>query len=304
MANRVVVLSTVTMALLSFLVSNVKLLVTYGGRNRVSVMALSSSVQGPWNHHHRCTITTTQQHALSFHKCLSTKSSSSSSFMTQLFMSSSDDENVEEEEDITIQERTSFNIPILKKETQRLTLRTHKKIGKVSTRIRGVEQQYETLRLAIDNATEGDDDQEEEKLLQQLEQAPDINIHKAELHELQSRLKKLNYIEEQYAKLPLLKKSKELSISNVSNLDKDHEIHTVIKYIIELDISDDESQKQKKIEQDAKNRRAKAMKKKGMDGNNDNNQQSGPRLPYRRYYSEKKTEIRVSIKICVQQLAE
>ena len=286
------------MALLSFLVSNVKLLVTYnGGRNRVAVMALSSSVQGPWNHHHRCTITTTQKHALSFHKCLSTKSSSSS-FMTQLFMSSSDDENVEEEEeeDITIQDRTSFNIPILKKETQRMTLRTHKKIGKVSTRIRDVEQQYDTLRLAIDNAKGGDDD-EEEKLLQQLEQAPDINIHKAELHELQSRLQKLNYLEEQYTKLPLLKKSKELSISNVSNLDKDHEIHTVIKYIIELDISDDESQKQKKIEQDAKNRRAKAMKKKEMDGSNDNNQQGGPRLPYRRYYSEKKTEIRVSIYI-------
>ena len=101
-------------------------------------------------------------------------------------MSSSDDENVEDEEevdDITIQERTTFNIPILKKETQRLTLRTHKKIGKVSSRIRGVEQQYETLRLAIDNAKEADDD--EEKLLQQLEQAPDINIHKAELSELQ-----------------------------------------------------------------------------------------------------------------------
>ena len=302
MANRVVVLSTVTMALLSFLVSNVKLLVSYGGRNRAAVMALSSSVQGPWNKNHRCTTTITQKHALSFHKCLSTKSSSSS-FMTQLFMSSSDDENVEEEEeeeDITIQDRTSFNIPILKKETQRMTLRTHKKIGKVSTRIRDVEQQYDTLRLAIDNAKGGDDD-EEEKLLQQLEQAPDINIHKAELHELQSRLKKLNYLEEQYTKLPLLKKSKELSISNVSNLDKDHEIHTVIKYIIELDISDDESQKQKKIEQDAKNRRAKAMKKKDMDGSND---QGGPRLPYRRYYSEKKTEIRVSIKICVQQLAE
>ena len=299
MANRVVVLSTVTMALLSFLVSNVKLLVTYnGGRNRVAVMALSSSVQGPWNKNHRCTTTITQKHALSFHKCLSTKSSSSS-FMTQLFMSSSDDENVEEVDDNTIQERTSFNIPILKKETQRLTLRTHKKIGKVSSRIRGVEQQYDTLRLAIDNTKGGDDD--EEKLLQQLEQAPDINIHKAELHELQSRLKKLNYLEEQYTKLPLLKKSKELSISNVSNLDKDHEIHTVIKYIIELDISDDESQKQKKIEQDAKNRRAKAMKKKEMDGSND---QGGPRLPYRRYFSEKKTEIRVSIKICVQQLAE
>ena len=297
MAYRVVLLSTVTMALLSFLVSNVKLLVTYGGRNRVAVMALSSSVQGLWSHH-RCT-TTTQKHALSFHKFLSTKSSSSS-FMTQLFMSSSDDENVEEEEDITIQERTSFNIPILKKETQRLTLRTHKKIGKVSTRIRGVEQQYETLRLAIDNAKEGDE--EEEKLLQQLEHAPDINIHKAELHELQSRLKKLNYLEEQYTKLPLLKKSKQLSISNVSNLDKDHEIHTVIKYIIELDISDDESQKQKKIEQDAKNRRAKAMKKKEMDGSND---QGGPRLPYRRYYSEQKTEIRVSIYIyCLYSTAQ
>jgi len=90
-----------------------------------------------------------------------------------------------------------------------LTLRTHKKIGKVSTRIRSVEQQYETLRLAIDNAKEGNDD-EEEKLLQQLEQAPDINIHKVELDELQSRLKKLNYLEEQYTKLPLLKKSKQL----------------------------------------------------------------------------------------------
>ena len=230
------------------------------------------------NHHHQPLITT-------FPKYLSTTATVSSSF-TQLSMSS-DDEN---DNDDTIPTRTSFNIPTLKKETVRLQLRTHKKIGKVSTRIRGAEEQYDKLRAAIDasESSSSVSEEEEDKLLQQLEQAPDIQTFKDDLKDLQDRLQKLNWLEEQFNKAPF-KSKKQLSIDELEELYT--EGAQVVQYIIELDISDDESQKLKNIQQNAKNRRAK--KQKDAMNKEQSKQVQGGRLPYRRYYSESQTEIRV-----------
>ncbi|KAL9187750.1 hypothetical protein ACHAXT_006128 [Thalassiosira profunda] len=196
--------------------------------------------------------------------------------ITQLFMAAEDDE---------AKERTSFNCQLLKKETTRLTLRTLKKIGKASTRIRAAEEQYEKLRVAID---ENADEEMDEKLMQQLEAAPNVEQFKTELTELQSRLQKLNWLEEQFAKAPL-KSKKHLSIEELQKMPEGAQ---VVEYVVELDISDDESQKQKRIEADARNRRSKKerqqqMKEEGV------NQVQGGRLPYRRYYSSAGVEIRV-----------
>ena len=228
------------------------------------------------NHHHHQPLVTTFP---KYH--LSTTATIPSSF-TQLFMSSDDD-------DTTIPTRTSFNIPIIKKETVRLQLRTHKKIGKVSTRIRSAEEQYDKLRAAIDASESSSvSEEEEDKLLQQLEQAPDIQTFKDDLKDLQDRLQKLNWLEEQFNKAPL-KSKKQLSVDELEELFT--EGAQVVQYIIELDISDDESRKLKNIEQNAKNRRAK--KQKDAMNKEQSKQVQGGRLPYRRYYSESQTEIRV-----------
>ncbi|KAL7532559.1 hypothetical protein ACHAXR_009596 [Thalassiosira sp. AJA248-18] len=198
----------------------------------------------------------------------------------QLFMASDDDGSSENNEEA----RTSFNIPILKKETTRLTLRTHKKIGKASTRVRAAEEQYAKLRVAIDASAS---DEMDDKLLQQLEQAPNVKQHKEELEELRSRLQKLNWLEEQFGKSPL-KSKKKLSVEDIQTMIP--EGAQVVQYIQELDISDDESQKLKQIEANERNRRSKKERAEKLKGKN---QQQGPRLPYRRYYTEKNVEIRV-----------
>ena len=241
----------------------------------------STRTQNYASNHHQY-----QPLALALHKHhLSTTATVSSSF-TQLFMSS-DDENDNAE---TIPTRTSFNITILKKETVRLQLRTHKKIGKVSTRIRSAEEQYDKFRAAIDasESSSSVSEEEEDKLLQQLEQAPDIQTFKTDLKVLQDRLQKLNWLEEQFNKAPL-KSKKQVSVDDLEELYTDGS--QVVQYIIELDISDDESQKLKNIEENAKNRRAK--KQKDALNKEQGKQVQGGRLPYRRYYSESQTEIRV-----------
>ena len=131
-------------------------------------------------------------------------------------------------------------------------------------------------------------EEEEDKLLQQLEQAPDIQTFKTDLKVLQDRLQKLNWLEEQFNKAPL-KSKKQVSVDDLEELYTDGS--QVVQYIIELDISDDESQKLKNIEENAKNRRAK--KQKDALNKEQGKQVQGGRLPYRRYYSESQTEIRV-----------
>ena len=215
-----------------------------------------------------------KQHGLS--RRLSTASN------TRLFMGSDDDDSSE----INEETGSSFNIQALKKETTRLTLRAHKKIGKVSTRIRAVEEQYGKLSVAIDGSSS---EEEGDKLLQQLEQAPGVEQYKVELKDLQNRLQKLNWLEEQFGKSPL-KSKKELSVEDIQKLPEGEQ---VVQYIQELDISDDDSQKQKRIEENAKNKRSK--KERAAELKEQPQQKEGGRLPYRRYYTEKQVEIRVSI---------
>lgn len=256
---------------MAFLVPSIKVGTYHGGRRTIIRRGVLA-----FNHHHS---NNNVHQSISFPKHhLSTRSSH---MPLPLFMSSDDDGDEND-----IQSRTSFNIPIIKKETMRLTLRTHKKIGKASTRIRATEEQYEKLRSAIDAAEGGDDD---DKLLQQLEQAPNIQQYQQDLKELQDRLQKLNWLEEQFGKSPL-KSKKQLSIEDLETLSA--EGTQVVQYILELEISDDESKKQKNIVQNEKNRRAKNMKQAQMKESGVNQQQGG-RLPYRRYYSENEIEIRV-----------
>ena len=173
----------------------------------------------------------------------------------------------------------------------RLTLRTHKKIDKASSRIRGAEEQYNKLRLAIDacSADNGVDD----KLLQQLEEAPNVELYRQELKGLQDRLQKLNWLGEVFNNTPL-KNKKELSFDEIQNIVPNDEGGQVVQYILDLDIRDDyESQKQLKIEMDANNRRTKKEKSQQLKEQNAQQPKQGGRLPYRRYYSEQKTEIRV-----------
>eukprot|EP01082_Thalassiosira_pseudonana_P002605 g3527.t1 g3527 contig12:2254144-2255408(+) len=158
-------------------------------------------------------------------------------FSTQQFMSSDDDTSAEH----------LFNMPNIKKETARLTLRTHKKIGKVSTRIRAAEDQLQKIRLAIDENTSMDMDDE---LMKQLESAPstfDMEAYQEELEELQY---------------------------NVGQ--------QIMDYIEELDANKNkEQEKQQRIEQDIRNKRAKKEKSLNMKENNQQNE--GGRLPYRRH---------------------
>jgi hypothetical protein len=182
--------------------------------------------------------------------------------------------------------RNSFDVPLLKKETMRLILRTHKKIEKASTRIRGAEEQYDKLRAAMDasHSEEVDD-----KILQQLEQAPNVEQYIDEMSNLQQRLQKLNWLEERFNNPPL-KGKKQLAIDELEKLFP--EGARVVQYVLELDINDDERLNLKKIEVDVNNKRAKAEKAVTM--KEQGQQQHGGRLPYRRYYSEQRTEIRVS----------
>lgn len=77
-----------------------------------------------------------------------------------------------------------WNIPGLKKESARLTLRTHKKIGKVTTR-------FQKARALADDLMTNPD-----ATLDELEACPNIEALQLELDQLRSRLSKLNTLEE------------------------------------------------------------------------------------------------------------
>jgi hypothetical protein len=185
----------------------------------------------------------------------------------------------------SVNNRTSFDIPALKKEAMRLILRTHKKIGTVSTRIRSAEDRYDKLReegRVLD-----------EKLLQQMEQAPDIEQYKVELTNLQSRLQKLNWLDEQ---LNQMKGKKQVTVEELRSSSILDGVR-IIQLIDELEVNDNaETIRLQKIEMDISNKRAKAEKDviTKEKAQLQQQQQQGGRLPYRRYYSGQRTEIRVS----------
>ena len=202
---------------------------------------------------------------------------------SQLFMSSDDDGSTSDEDNSTQEPKESYNIAALKKETTRLISRTVKKVGKVSARVRYAEEELEKLKAEIDASSSEEVDDE---LLTKLENAPNIEDIRKEMAELQSRLRKLNWLEEYLAKSPL-KGKKIMALEDL----KKTEIGTqVVEYVTELEINDDENQKQKRIEADEMRKRAKKQKAQNTNGGGN---ATGPRLPYRRYYTENKTEIKV-----------
>ena len=143
-----------------------------------------------------------------------------------------------------------WNIKGLKKEVARLILRSHKKIGKVHTKVRNAQAQ-------IDKLTTSD------PTLEQLEQCPNIDAIQFELEELQSRLQKLNELEECLQK----ETKKEATLApNVAQL------------ALDLGVDDQPPPRPERGPKKAKGPRV-------MDAS---------RLPYRRFYTENKTEIRVS----------
>jgi predicted ribosome quality control (RQC) complex YloA/Tae2 family protein len=182
-------------------------------------------------------------------------------------------------------DETPINIPQMKKEITRLSLRTHKKIGKVSIRIQAANDQLQKLRAAIDSSNDVGD-----ALMKQMEQSPSeatMNEYQSDLAELQSRLRQLNWLEEQFNNPPLKKKS---SLSPAELLQLTESGEQILQYITELEINDDEEAKAKRIEEDLRNKRS---KKQAVVQRQQNEQKEGGRLPYRRYYTQSNVEIRV-----------
>lgn len=177
-----------------------------------------------------------------------------------------------------------INISQMKKTITRLSLRTVKKIGKASVRLKTTQDQLFKSRAAIEEKQEVDD-----VLLEQLEQSPSdttLSEYENDLSQLQSRLQKLNWLEEQFNTPPLKKKG---DLSPEQLLKSTDVGEQILQYIQELEINENEAAKQKRVEEDAKNKRS----KKEMSYQKQQQQVEGSRLPYRRYYTEDNVEIKV-----------
>ena len=81
---------------------------------------------------------------------------------------------------------STWNIPGLKKEVQRLVLRSHKKIGRASERLETARQTVLALTSPESRAS-----------LEELENCPNVELLEVELKELQNRLQGLNLLEDQ-----------------------------------------------------------------------------------------------------------
>lgn len=196
--------------------------------------------------------------------------------LTNIFLSDSSDE---------VGQTQTINIPQLKKEVTRLSLRTVKKIGKMSVRIQAFDADLEKVRATMEEKQDVDDG-----LLKQLENAPSeatLAEHHNDMADLQSRLKQLNWLEEQLNNPPLKKKGSLTSEELLKLTDAGEQI---LQYIEDMEINENEVAKNKRIEEDAKNKRS----KKEMSYQKQQQQQQGGRLPYRRYYTEGNVEIKVS----------
>ncbi len=141
---------------------------------------------------------------------------------TGIFMTTKEDDN-----DTTIKTttttiepppiKTNYNIPELKKEASRLTLRCHKKIGKASTRLSKANEQVQEIRTNP-NAT-----------LEQLESCPNVKVLENDLNDLRKRLKSLNELEE---KLNGVKSGKSVELPQ-----------DVLDLVLELEVRDEAPQR-------------------------------------------------------------
>jgi len=145
---------------------------------------------------------------------------------------------------------STWNVPGLKKEVNRLVLRCHKKIAKSNTRLTNAQKLVDKLTRDDYSAT-----------LEELEQCPDIDALEFELKELRSRLLNLNELERL---LESEKKKQTVLPVEAATL------------ALELGINDEPAARPTRGPKKSKGPR-----------------QEASRLPYRRFYSVDKTEIRV-----------
>lgn len=143
-----------------------------------------------------------------------------------------------------------WNLNGLQKETSRLVVRCHKKVGKAMQRVTKANTEIDRLTSDPTLSLEG------------LEKCPNIEELQADLEALQARLLNLNRLEVQLA---------EMTGKNVEL--PQH----VAELVLSLEVNDEPPMRESKV----------------------NKKQKGPRnmtsfrLPYRRYYTSNKTEIRV-----------
>ena len=166
-----------------------------------------------------------------------------------LFMSSVDED---EATDTSKSIDSTWNLPGLKKEVQRLLLRCHKKLGKANQRLQKAQEIVEELTSKPDPTME------------ELESCPNVEAMEMELNELKDRLKSLNTLEGSLA-----------GLKGKSGVVLPEDVAELALY---LGVND---------EPPRQNPRG-PKKPKGP-----NPRQVSKRLPYRRYYSKDKVEIRV-----------
>lgn len=148
-----------------------------------------------------------------------------------IFMMAADDDNEDTHRDLD----SEWNIPGLKKEAARLTLRCHKKIGKASERLKKAMEQVEEIRTDP-NAT-----------LEELEACPNIKVLEDDLNELRKRLSQLNLLEE---KLQSVKgKGSTVLPSDIASL------------AVQLDVSDEPPKRQPQGKKKKKGPRVEAPRK-------------------------------------------
>lgn len=156
----------------------------------------------------------------------------------------------EEELSLSLTNKTKWNVPGLKKETERNVMRCYKKVQKASEKLNKAMKTVEAL-TADENAS-----------LEELEKCPDVDSIKAEVDSLKDRLMKLTELEQL---VQPLKKSNKVLPESIRDL------------AIELDVNDAPPLRPKRGTQ-----KPKGPKSHGKS-----------RLPYRRFYAEDGTEIRV-----------
>lgn len=149
----------------------------------------------------------------------------------------------------------TWNLSGLQKEVVRQTVRCHKKIGKARQRLDKANQEVE--RLTSDPNVS----------LKELEQCPNVEALEAELQELQDRLKDLNKLE--VLLVDVKAKGKTVVLP-------DHVAELAIRLEVQDETPDRTAVKATKKEKGPRN-------------------MESFRLPYRRYYTKNKTEIRVRV---------
>lgn len=157
----------------------------------------------------------------------------------------------------------TFNIPELRKETERLILRCHKKVAKANARYNTAVQTMEDL-LTREDATD-----------EELNACPNVDALKLELDELKERMKDLRIVEERLVPGSSGENGESIPKKGSIALPAD-----LAQLVTKLEINDFPPVRKPSVKK----------KKKGDSGGN------GPRLPYRRYYSKNNIEIRVGKK--------